>query len=117
MRRHHRVRRLLQAIAVLGVVVVVLVAALIAWTWVTTHRWTGRWRVPSRWRADGGTPLESGQVPTTLATALIDTEDAGFLSEPGISPRGIARVYFHRPLDDLKLTQYALLAGLPQAPI
>lgn len=155
----------------------------------------GRWRAQHVARAHGGTPLEPGQVPATLATALIDTEDAGFLSEPGISPRGVgralvvdaqnrclcqggstidqqlvenlylagpgkafwqywrgtvmalkvdraltkqeilaayfsevylghftygavmaARVYFDRPLDQLTLTQYAMLAGLPQAP-
>lgn len=171
-------------------------ALLVTATWVTTPSVAGAVA-----RADhvatehGGTPLKPGQVPATLATALIDTEDSGFLSEPGISPRGMARallvdvsghclcqggstidqqlvenlylprngksipqywrgavmalkldrtftkqqilaaylsevylghltygavmaarVYFHRPLDDLTLTQYAMLAGLPQAP-
>lgn len=174
----------------------VAVAILVFVTWVTTPS-VDRALVRAQQvaRARGGTPLEAGQVPATLATALIDTEDAGFLSEPGISPRGIARalvvdvqnrclceggstidqqlvenlylphhgkslwqywrgvvmavklngrfdkqqilaayfsevylghlaygavmaarVYFHRPLDHLTLTQYAMLAGLPQAP-
>lgn len=174
----------------------VAVAVLVTVTWVTTPSTQGALARAQRVaREHGGTPLEPGQVPVTLATALIDTEDAGFLSEPGISPRGIARplvvdvqnrclcqggstidqqlvenlylprhgkslwqywrgtvmalkvdhaftkqqilaayfsevylghlaygavmaarVYFHRPLGDLTLTQYAMLAGLPQAP-
>lgn len=174
----------------------VAVAVLVAVTWATTPSVAGALARAQRVaRVHGGTPLEPGQVPGTLATALIDTEDAGFASEPGISPRGIARavvvdaqnhclcqggstidqqlvenlylphqgkslrqywrgavmalkldrtftkqqilaayfsevylghltygavmaarVYFHRPLDELTLTQDAMLAGLPQAP-
>lgn len=183
--------------AIVAGVLVLAVVALVAVTWVTTpsvDRALARAQQVAR--DHGGTPLEAGQVPATLATALIDTEDAGFLSEPGISARGIgrafvfdvqnrclceggatidqqlvenlylpawnsksmvqywrgavmavklnralskqeilaayfsevylghyaygavmaARVYFDRPLDDLTLTQYAMLAGLPQAP-
>jgi penicillin-binding protein 1A len=187
----------LQAIAIAVAALVVATGLLVAVTWVTTPSVDGALaRAQQIAREHGGTPLRAGQVPATLATALIDTEDAGFLSEPGISPRGIARafvfdaqnrclcqggstidqqlvenlylpakngkaipqywrgavmalklnrvltkqqilaayfsevylghytygavmaarVYFHRPLDDLTLTQYALLAGLPQAP-
>jgi len=187
----------LQAVAIVLAALVVAGALLVAVTWVTTPSVDSALaRADQVARAHGGTPLEAGQVPATLATALIDTEDAGFLSEPGVSPRGVARafvvdvqnrclceggstidqqlvenlylstanskaipqywkgavmalkldraftkqqilaayfseaylghytygavmaarVYFHRPLDDLTLTQYAMLAGLPQAP-
>jgi membrane peptidoglycan carboxypeptidase len=196
-RPRHRVRRVLQAMAVGVAVLVLAVASLVAVTWVTTPPVDGALaRAQQVAREHGGTPLEAGQVPATLATALIDTEDAGFQNEPGVSPRGIARafvfdvqnrclceggatidqqlvenlylpvkndksllqywrgtvmalklnrvltkqeilaayfsevylghytygavmaarVYFGRPLDDLTLTQYAMLAGLPQAP-
>ncbi|MBO0707099.1 MAG: transglycosylase domain-containing protein [Candidatus Dormibacteraeota bacterium] len=175
---------------------VVAVAVLVAVTWATTPSVDGMLaRAQHIARLHEGTPIEPGRVPATLATALIDTEDAGFLSEPGVSPRGIARalvidvqgrclcqggstidqqlvenlylprhgkslwqywrgtvmalkldrafgkqqilaayfsevylghlaygavmaaeVYFHRPLAGLTLAQYAMLAGLPQAP-
>ncbi|MGH7921075.1 MAG: transglycosylase domain-containing protein [Candidatus Dormibacteraceae bacterium] len=184
---------------VLGLLVAIVAAAgglLVAGTWVTTPS-TGDAlaRAQQVGRRQGGTPLQSGQVPRTLADALIATEDAGYRTEPGISPRGMARafvvdvrhrcrcqggstidqqlvenlylptggkslvqywrgvvlalkldhsldkqqilaayfsevylghetygavmaarVYFGRPLDDLTLTQYAMLAGLPRAP-
>lgn len=184
-------------LAALLAVLVLAGVLLVAVTWVTTPSVDGALaRAQQVAREHGGTPLQAGQVPATLATALIDTEDAGFLSEPGISPRGIARavafdarnrclcqggstldqqlvenlylppttgksipqfwrgavlalkldraltkqqilaaylsevylghhaygaamaarVYFDRPLDELTLTQYAMLAGLPQAP-
>ena len=196
MRRPHRLRLALRALAIVVAACVVAVAVLVAVTWRTTPSADGALaRAQQVARRHGGTPLEPGQVPATLATALIDTEDASFLSEPGISPHGIARavvvdvqnrclcqggstidqqlvenlylpshgkslgqywrgavmalkldraftkqqvlaayfsevylghlaygavmaarVYFHLPVDDLSLTQYAMLAGLPQAP-
>ncbi|MBO0703356.1 MAG: transglycosylase domain-containing protein [Candidatus Dormibacteraeota bacterium] len=195
-RRRHRLRGWLRAVAIAVSALVVAGGLLVAATWVTTPSVDGALARAQRVaREHGGTPLAPGHVPATLATALIDTEDAGFLSEPGISPRGIARallvdvpnhclcqggstidqqlvenlylptrgksipqywrgavmalkldrrftkeeilaayfsevylgheaygavmaarVYFHRPLQDLTLTQYAMLAGLPQAP-
>lgn len=187
---------MLQALAIALAACVVAVAVLVTVTWVTTPSVAGALaRAQQIAHRHGGTALEPGQVPATLATALIDTEDAGFLGEPGVSPRGVARavvvdiqnhclcqggstidqqlvenlylpghgkalwqywrgtvlalkldraftkqqilaayfsevylghltygavmaarVYFQRPLDDLTLTQYAMLAGLPQAP-
>lgn len=195
-RRHRRLRCGLRALAIAVAACVVAVAVLVSVTWVGTPAVDGVLARAQRVaREHGGTPLAPGQVPATLATALIDTEDAGFRSEPGVSPRGIARavvvdvqdrclcqggstidqqlvenlylpshgkslwqywrgtvmavkldrastkqqilaayfsevylghlaygavmaarVYFHRPLADLSLAQYAMLAGLPQAP-
>lgn len=196
MRRRNPWWRLPQALAIAVSAFLVVAALLVAVTWANTPSVEGALGSAQQVaREHGGTPLQTGQVPATLAKALIDTEDAGFLSEPGVSLRGItravwvdasqrclcqggatidqqlvenlylpasgksvgqywrgtvmalkldralskqeilaayfsevylghyaygavmaARVYFDRPLDDLTLTQYAMLAGLPQAP-
>lgn len=196
MRRRPAPRHALRALAIAVASCLIAFAVLVLVTWAATPSVDGApARAAAVARSHGGTPLAAGQVPATLATALIDTEDAGYLQEPGVSPRGIARafvvdvqnhclcqggatidqqlvenlylphhgksipqywksavlalkldrtftkpqilaayfsevylghlaygavmaarVYFHRPLDDLTLTQYAMLAGLPQAP-
>lgn len=192
-RARRRGARLLAAIVLFALLAVALAVGV---TWVTTPSTAdAAARADAVAKEHGGTPLQAGQVPATLAQALVATEDTGFYQEPGISPEGMARaaivdaqnrcfcqggssidqqlvedlylrgsdsalpeywrglvmalkvnrdlskqqilaayfsevylghlaygavaaahVYFNRPLDDLTLTEYAMLAGLPQAP-